>query len=1090
MSLNISATLTDEQQLKLRQAFPLIAFDFSNASKDLDHNFAAAVRQVNNFETYSKIDEEFIDIGSNPIDLLNYDKFKKSYSISPYVDEKDHVRKIFRERTLTRVINNSDDSSKRDYAYRVLNNDMSVVTRQKSPAPTPQAKLAVANHSLYDITPEQLHDQFDLSGIDLCFATLHYDPIMELVDEAPLNQLEAHYKIVKGKIEFFFQKDNSITYKHDYNNLRRYFTKSLFTSYKHNFGLLIEIEKHRLDTYYLTIARVPLLRGFRSVTHKLTSLYSENFYCFNAYTARFEISYRYDIREKYHLNETVFLVDKGFVDKVYKQAYEQKQPNLADIFSYMRGVDSRTIINGQQILSTNNIPPNYLVQILLTIFFRVMKDRDMTTDLEGLFTRAYHENRSSSNCFKQLGCAVLNTLKIPFIPLMWMHDFVNIHLHNYNRLFTNYSINKIPDFSPIPSYFSYDSSTFNLRQSNKAVDYTHLLPGPSIEFGFNDSKGVRSSSDPVTTPLHITRERFSSYASTLFVKKPTAIAMLSKLSKGNPRIFRVATSETAEETVESIYGLYEEFFEETSVAPVHTYTYTAQDFNSQIDETFESLFGSDNASIYDSYITDSDSDDDTDFMTPQGTSLADDEEIFIYPIADTADNDSDQTDQDNYLETGEFLKPVLHHNPYERFRLTLTPCKRVFPSTLPKSVARDEENFTVLADDLNEFRGDDSTLDRKYVLTWQETIANSKRIVQEYLDYLYVALAHTVTILENYKTITGLDVVLENGEIVGFKEKEREFLKDADVLTYHLLKRKISSYHDLLDNWDDYSPENMLAYNAPPGAGKSRRIAEVATIHDVVCASNKNTALELNTKVRPNVKTFTLDSIIMNRRRYPTDVLHVDEYTLVHFADIIYAIKVLRPRKVFLYGDVHQIKFINRYESSKALLLHQMPANIPIEHWTRTYRCPVDITLFLRKFYGPQFTTASETGSSFKKKRIISENDVDVNAYDLIITFTQNEKERLRSVLGRKFKGKILTIHEDQGDTQERVALVRLDKTAAGEIFSSQEHIIVGLTRHTVKLDYLCVADVELCAVDRMADEIETIGKKILNKTVKDDFFY
>lgn len=1067
MSLNISATLTEDQQLKLRQAFPLIAFDFTSASKDLDHNFAAAVRQVNNYETYNKIDETFIDIGSNPIDLLNYDKFKHSYSISPYVDEKDYVRKIFRERTLNRVLKNSDDPERKAFAYRYINDDISVVTRHKSPVYTPQAKLAVANHSLYDITPEQLHEQFELSGIDLCFATLHYDPIMEIVDEAPLNELEAHYKIEKGKIEFFFQNDNSITYKHNIDNLRRYFNKSLFTSYKHDFGMLIEIEKHRLDTYYLTIARVPLIRGFRSVTHKLTSLYANNFYCFNAYTARFEISYRRDIREKYHLNETAFLVDKGFVDKVYKQAFEQKQPNLADIYSYMRGVDSRTIINGQQILSTNNIPPNYLVQILLTIYFRVMKDRDLTSDLEGLFTRTYHENRSSSNAFSQVGKAVLNTLKIPFIPLMWMHDFVNIHLHNYNRLFTNYSIDKMPDFSPIPIYFSYDSETFNIRHSVKDSDFTHLLPGPHIQPGFNDSTGPKAPPSVAVSEVEATRGVFSAHVAHPLFSKPGDVL--------KNRLGRFTTADCVN-FKESIYELY--YNEGSTDVKTEPDLSSSHESDSDDDEFVYPVSGD----------TDS-SDDSSTILTDVNTNDDSENDEFF----DTHSRNDHQQSQliytDDYIETNERSQCLNNKDLYSKFRLILSPCKKTFPSTLPSSVRRDEENFTVLADDLNEFRGNDSTLDRKYVLTWQETIANSKNIVREYLDYLYVALAHSVLVLENYKTEKGLDIVFQDGEIVGLEENRDEYLEDKDVKTYYLQKRKISSYHDLLDHWDDFTPDDMLAYNAPPGAGKSRKIAETATIHDVVCASNKNTALELRDKVKTDVKTFTLDSIIINKRKHQTDVLHIDEYTLVHFADIIYAIKTLKPKKVLLYGDIFQIKFINRYESSKALLLHQIPANIPIEKWTRTYRCPIDITVFLRQFYGKSFTTASNNVASFKRKRIVSANDVDTDAYDLIITFTQNEKERLKTVLGKKFKGKILTIHEDQGDTQSRVALVRLDKTLAGNIFSSQDHIIVGLTRHTEKLDYLCVADVELCAIDRMADQIEAIGKKILNKSVKDDFF-
>ncbi|CAG8803667.1 15983_t:CDS:1, partial [Racocetra persica] len=50
---------------------------------------------------------------------------------------------------------------------------------------------------------------------------------MELVDAAPLKELEAEYEIKNDILEFYFQKDNSITYRHKFSNIRSYLTHSL-----------------------------------------------------------------------------------------------------------------------------------------------------------------------------------------------------------------------------------------------------------------------------------------------------------------------------------------------------------------------------------------------------------------------------------------------------------------------------------------------------------------------------------------------------------------------------------------------------------------------------------------------------------------------------------------------------------------------------------------------------------------------------------------------------------------------------------------------------------------------------------------------
>ncbi|CAG8847955.1 9717_t:CDS:1, partial [Racocetra persica] len=120
------------QQQRLKDAFNLLSFDFSEPTKDLDHNFAAAVRQVNNYELYQWTQNQpFLDIGSNPLDVIANNCTNTAFSVTPLLDEKDHVRNVFRKRSLQQIANST--SIHRNYAQFILNNDTGHITRTPVP---------------------------------------------------------------------------------------------------------------------------------------------------------------------------------------------------------------------------------------------------------------------------------------------------------------------------------------------------------------------------------------------------------------------------------------------------------------------------------------------------------------------------------------------------------------------------------------------------------------------------------------------------------------------------------------------------------------------------------------------------------------------------------------------------------------------------------------------------------------------------------------------------------------------------------------------------------------------------------------------
>lgn len=76
------------------------------------------------------------------------------------------------------------------------------------------------------------------------------------------------------------------------------------------------------------------------------------------------------------------------------------------------------------------------------------------------------------------------------------------------------------------------------------------------------------------------------------------------------------------------------------------------------------------------------------------------------------------------------------------------------------------------------------------------------------------------------------------------------------------------------------------------------------------------------------------------------------------------------------------------------------------------------------------------------------------------LTFTQEEKTILKKLRLKK----VSTIHEAQGKTYQHVICVR-DNPRSVEIFNSQKHILVALTRHTESFVYYTKRDADVMSL-------------------------
>ena len=119
---------------------------------------------------------------------------------------------------------------------------------------------------------------------------------------------------------------------------------------------------------------------------------------------------------------------------------------------------------------------------------------------------------------------------------------------------------------------------------------------------------------------------------------------------------------------------------------------------------------------------------------------------------------------------------------------------------------------------------------------------------------------------------------------------------------------------------------------------------------------------------------------------------------------------------------------------------------------------PQDVAKVLSKNYG-KITTSNKVKSSITLK--VAPNPIDVMrniTNTTVLTFKQSEKKRIKAVYPDR---EIMTVHEAEGITRKKVALVRLD-IADNQLYMSNDdklnpHQLVGISRCTEELLYVTV---------------------------------
>jgi hypothetical protein len=199
----------------------------------------------------------------------------------------------------------------------------------------------------------------------------------------------------------------------------------------------------------------------------------------------------------------------------------------------------------------------------------------------------------------------------------------------------------------------------------------------------------------------------------------------------------------------------------------------------------------------------------------------------------------------------------------------------------------------------------------------------------------------------------------------------------------------------------------------------------------------------------------TIDSFLMNPNCV-SKILYVDEALMAHAGAILAIAKLSRAEEVWLYGDQKQIPFINFHPA-----YHLKYGSWEWFDKTKvnkvSHRCPIDVVAGLSAIYDGELLTSSTVRDSMSYQRIESVENLRPQSGVQYLTFLRADKAEL---IRRGF-GKVLTVdeynvntvHEVQGETYEHVILVRLTASRS-EIFDSQPHCVVAVSRHTQSFVY------------------------------------
>lgn len=266
--------------------------------------------------------------------------------------------------------------------------------------------------------------------------------------------------------------------------------------------------------------------------------------------------------------------------------------------------------------------------------------------------------------------------------------------------------------------------------------------------------------------------------------------------------------------------------------------------------------------------------------------------------------------------------------------------------------------------------------------------------------------------------------------------------------------------------------------NGPPGCGKTYYIIQNARLPltpaedpiDLILCMTLEGRQDVSGKMKIKFPTIsdevlrrdirTVASVLVNTCTAQYQRVMMDEALMAHAGTIGYVTHFASARSVLIIGDIHQIPYVDR-EHMCSVRCHEPSRFADITRkLNRTYRCPVDVTYALSDFYEGLHTTNGIVLSVRRRSYSADVTEVDkVAPNTLFLVHLQADKDALLSEgYGKGDGSKVLTVHESQGLTFDRVVCMRKNSKPL-EIFSSVPYAIVAISRHRKSFEYYTDAD-------------------------------
>nr|UOS85827.1 replicase [Youcai mosaic virus] len=277
----------------------------------------------------------------------------------------------------------------------------------------------------------------------------------------------------------------------------------------------------------------------------------------------------------------------------------------------------------------------------------------------------------------------------------------------------------------------------------------------------------------------------------------------------------------------------------------------------------------------------------------------------------------------------------------------------------------------------------------------------------------------------------------------------------------------------------------VVLVDGVPGCGKTKEILEKVNFsEDLVLVPGKEASKMIIRRAnqagivradKDNVRT--VDSFLMHPPKRVFKRLFIDEGLMLHTGCVNFLTLLSHCDVAYVYGDTQQIPFICRvanfpYPSHFAKLVVDEKEDRRV-----TLRCPADVTFFLNKKYDGAVLCTSSVERSVSAEVVRGKgalNPITLPLEGKILTFTQADKFEL---LDKGYKD-VNTVHEVQGETYEKTAIVRLTATPLEIISRASPHVLVALTRHTTRCKYYTVV---LDPMVNVISEMEKLSNFILD---------